>query len=63
VVESRRRLEDMNPRKFGALALGAVLVVAACNTGGGATATPGATEVPTQAPAEVRACQLITEAV
>lgn len=53
----------MNPRKFGALALGAVLVVAACNTGGGATATPGATEVPTQAPAEVRACQLITEAV
>ncbi|KRT62838.1 MAG: branched-chain amino acid ABC transporter substrate-binding protein [Chloroflexi bacterium CSP1-4] len=44
----------MKLRKLGGLALGAMLVAAACKTGGGATATPGAaTEGPTQAPAEV----------
>jgi len=32
----------MKLRKLGGLALGAMLVAAACNTGGGATATPGA---------------------
>lgn len=33
----------MNPRKLGALAFGAMLVAAACNTGPGATGTPTAT--------------------
>lgn len=43
----------MKLRKLGVLAFGAMLVAAACNTGGGATATPGAaTEGPTQAPAD-----------
>ena len=32
----------MKLRKLGVLAFGAMLVAAACNTGGGATATPGA---------------------
>src|SRR3990172_3480650 len=50
---ARRRPAHMKLKKLGGLALGAMLVAAACNTGGGATAAPGATEGPTQAPAEV----------